>query len=372
MLAGGTPGNHVRFDTPDGSTWCLAIADARIDSGQAACAVRKDSGDDPDATDGALIWATVTRQESGVTIDGGAGIGRVTEVGLDQPVGAAAINSVPRQMIEQAVRRAALAAGAEGGWHVVISCPTGERIAAQTFNPRLGIVGGISILGTTGIVEPMSNAALVDTMARQIAMVAARGVRDLLVVIGNYGESFARDNLGLTSEDALMGGQGALTGSPGAKTGAGPGRYGVVKSSNFIGDALNQAVEHGFERILLVGHIGKLAKAGIGLLNTHSSVGDGRLETLAACALEAGATGAQARRVLDCVSTDAALAALTRDGLLDPAMAALTRRIQATFERHVPPGVDVEWVCFRRANGTLTPVACSGRATALVDRWRHS
>jgi cobalt-precorrin-5B (C1)-methyltransferase len=356
MLLTGRTVDEVDIGTPGGLAWRLDVLDARLADGEASCAVRKFAGDDPDATDGALVYAAVRRGPAGIAIDGGEGVGRVTKAGLDQPVGAAAINSTPRRMIAEAVREAGAAAGDEGGWQVVVSCPAGRGLAAKTFNPRLGVVGGISILGTTGLVEPMSHAALVETMARQIAVLAAAGLKDLLVVVGNYGESFARDRLGLAA---------------GADGTAPTGPYGLVKSSNFIGDALDQAVEAGVERLLLVGHIGKLVKFGIGLTNTHSSVGDGRLETLVACALEAGAEAGLLRRLLDAASTDAALDRLAEAGLLAGAMAVLAGRIQATLDRHVPAGTVIEWLCFRRTAGVFSEVARSAGATALIERWRQ-
>ena len=355
MLIDQTPITEIRHTTPDGTAWLLPIYEVSLHPDHVTCAVRKDAGDDPDATDGALIFATVSRQTAGITIDGGEGIGRVTKAGLDQPVGNAAINSVPRKMIENAVREVAEETDTPGGWQAIISCPTGEQIAKKTFNPRLGVIGGISILGTSGIVEPMSNAALVETMAREISILANQGVQDLLIVIGNYGESFVRDSLGLIKDEENI----LESRSPG-----------VVKSSNFIGDAISQAVENGFNQVLVVGHIGKMVKAGIGMLNTHSSVGDGRLETLVSCALEAGADLPVLHEVLDCASTDAAMVVLDRARLKTPTMDVLSRRIQRTFERHVPETIQVEWVCFMREDGLFTEVARSDGATSLIERWR--
>lgn len=355
MLITQTPLTEIRHSTPDGTTWLFELHKVVLEKDRVTCAVKKDAGDDPDATDGALIFATVTRQSSGITIDGGFGIGRVTKAGLDQPIGNAAINSVPRRMIDQAVREAAEETDEAGGWQVIISCPTGEQIARKTFNPRLGVIGGISILGTSGIVEPMSNAALVETMAREISILANQGVRNLLIVIGNYGESFVRDSFGLISDE---------------KSAVETQLHGVVKSSNFVGDAISQAVENGFERVLVVGHIGKLVKAGIGMLNTHSSVGDGRMETLVSCALEAGAELAVLSEVLVCASTDAALVVLDQVGLKNPTMDVLARRIQRTLDRHVPETIQVEWVCFMREDGIFTEVARSDGASTLIERWR--
>jgi cobalt-precorrin-5B (C1)-methyltransferase len=351
MLLSGRPVEAVDLTTPDGTTWRLAVLDPSISATEATCAIRKDSGDDPDATDGALIYAAVARAEAGIEIEGGGGIGRITRPGLDQPVGAPAINSAPRRMIAQAVREALAQAGpgAErpAGFRVVISCPQGERIAAKTFNPRLGVVGGISILGTTGIVEPMSAAALSETLAREIAVLAAEGGRELLVLIGNYGQAFASQSLGLPA-------------------GSGPA---AVKASNLIGEAIDQAGARGFRRLLLVGHVGKLAKVGIGILNTHSSLGDGRMEALAACAIAAGAGLSTVRKVLACASTDEAAAVLAADGRLEATASALGSRIQATLDHRAVAGLDVEWVCFMRQDGGFVELVRSPGAGGLIERW---
>ena len=367
MLLTGRPVPSVTVETPSGIRLTLDVQDPAAESSFASCAVRKQAGDDPDSTDGALIYATVERwKPEEIFIDGGEGIGRVTKPGLDQPVGAAAINSVPRRMIQEAVREAQREAGDadRSGWRIIVSCPIGEQIARKTFNPKLGIEGGISILGTTGIVEPMSNAALVETMAREISILAAAGTRDLLVVIGNFGERYARENLGLIADPPSHGDGSSVTPCQPP--------YGVVKSSNFIGDAIAQAAEHGFEQVLIVGHLGKLVKVGIGMLNTHSSQGDGRIETLIACALRAGASAQTLRRLQNCVSTDAAVVVLLEAGLLRETMSQLSERIQATFDRCAPAGMEVEWICFTRLGGDFAPVAESPDSLDLVRRWCHS
>ncbi len=375
-LVTGRTADTVAIETPNGTALTLDVLDLTVDGDRASCAVRKDGGDDPDATDGALIYASVERSSTpDVTIDGGDGIGRVTKPGLDQPVGATAINSVPRRMIAQAVRDAA-GHDVHQGWRVTVSCPTGGDIARKTFNPKLGIVGGISILGTTGIVEPMSDAALAATTAREISIIAATGLKELLVVIGNYGETFARTSLGLRT-DGLTGagtaparaiGRPACDGDPSAPN---PLPYGVVKSSNFIGDAIAQAAEAGFEKVLVVGHLGKMVKVGIGVLNTHSNRGDGRIETLIACALQAGADLETLRDLLGCVSTDAAVSVLIAAGLLPATMSCLTRRVQATFERHIPAGLSLDWMCFTRLGDEFAPIAQSPHASQLVERWHR-
>ena len=345
MLLTGQRVDSVALDTPKGIRLTLDILEQEIGRTWASCAVRKDSGDDPDVTAGLLIFARAEKTASGVTIDGGEGVGRVTKLGLDQPVGAAAINSTPRRMIAENVAQVCREAGYDGGIAVTVSIPGGKELASRTFNPRMGIEGGISVLGTSGIVEPMSNQALVDTIALELRQLAARGSRRLLLVPGNYGRDFAADKLDLRVDEC-------------------------VSCSNFIGDAINAAVECGFTEILLVGHVGKLVKLGIGQTNTHSSAGDGRMETLTACALLCGADLDTLRRVLECVTTDAALEILCRAGLREPVCAELGKRIQATLERRVPPGVEMGYVLFTNRADLGGLLHQSENAERLMENWR--
>lgn len=345
MLLTGTPIDRVFIHTPKSIVLTLDILDLRLADGWASCAVRKDAGDDPDVTDGACVYARVEKSPWGITIDGGIGVGRVTKPGLDQPVGAAAINSVPRTMITRELLETAKGYGYEGGFSVVISIPGGEEMAKRTFNPRLGIEGGISVIGTTGIVEPMSNQAMADTVRLALRQLKASGTRDVLLTPGNYGETFAKESLGLSME-------------------------GHVTCANFIGDAIDGAAEMGFSRILLVGHIGKLIKLGLGITNTHSSFGDGRMETLLACALTAGAQLPLLEGILRSVTTDAALKLIWEAGLLDGTMAQLGKRIDDCLSRRVPDGVTIGYLCFtnaRRPNGVLIK---SAHADELMDIWR--
>ena len=311
------------------------------------CAVKKDSGDDPDVTKGILIFAEVRKAPSGVLIDGGEGVGRVTRPGLDQNVGEAAINSTPRRMIEETVRGVFKKTGYAGGVSVTISVPQGRELAHRTFNPRLGIEGGISIVGTSGIVEPMSSAALVDTIRLELSVLRGSGAREVLLTPGNYGERFAAEELGLDLSRRVV-------------------------CSNFIGDAIDNAVLCGFEKILLVGHIGKLVKLGIGMLNTHSAYGDGRMETLAACALEGGAKPETLRALLPCVTTNAALVVLRDAKALDGTMSALARRIDECLTRRVPENVRIGFVCFTNEEGMSGALLQSENAGALMKSMKKS
>ena len=355
MLLGGRQVGKVDLMTPAGELLHLDIIEISMEDGSVSCAVRKDSGDDPDVTNGTLVFSTVSlcRAEdlkdpepgSSIGIDGGPGVGRVTKAGLDQPVGRAAINSTPRRMMVQALTEVAAKYGYSGGFKVVISIPEGERLAKKTFNPRLGIVGGISVIGTTGIVEPMSNQALVDTTKVEIRQLAAKGRTDIFLVPGNYGRDFARDVLGLDVSECIA-------------------------MSNFIGDAINSAVECGFKRILMVGHIGKMVKLGIGQTFTHSSGGDGRMETMTACALEAGAELETLKKVLSCATTDAALDVLKEAGKMDETLQILGKRIEATLLRKVPEGVQIEYICFTNREDLGGVLCASPGAWELAELWK--
>jgi len=328
----------VRIHTPKGIELTLPVEEAVRAGDAARCTVRKFSGDDPDVTDGALIAATVSVSAApGVHIDGGEGVGRVTKPGLKVPVGAAAINPGPRDMIEQAVGEALEETEAVAGIDAVISVPEGAALAAKTFNPRLGIVGGISILGTSGIVEPMSEEALVDSIRLEIRQRRALGEKRLILAPGNYGLDFLRDTMGVSEER-------------------------IVKISNYVGKALDAAAEAGFAEVLLAGHIGKLVKLSGGIMNTHSREGDGRAELMAACALRAGADGDTARAILDCVTTDGMLRILREKGLLDAAMESMARRIDLYVNARVKGLLTVGVLVFSDGYGPLC-------ATAAAQEW---
>jgi cobalt-precorrin-5B (C1)-methyltransferase len=273
---------ETTVETDQGVFLSVIVSETKTRNGAVACSVIKDAGDDPDSTNGVEIIATVTKTENGVRIDGGEGVGRVTKPGLKIPVGHAAINPVPLRMIRQEVTKICEQTGYPGGLDILISVPRGEEIAKKTMNERLGIVGGISILGTTGIVEPMSEKAIIETIKTEIDMRISGNEKHLLVAPGNYGRDFARSELGLDIDKA-------------------------VKCSNFIGEVLDYVHGLGLEKMTLVGHAGKLFKLAGGIMNTHSSVADCRMEIIAAhCAL-CGATAELIREIMDGVTVDAAL-----------------------------------------------------------------
>ena len=344
MLLTGRRKDTIDLLTPKGIRLHLTVEEIKITSSEVSCAIRKDSGDDPDATRGTLVFACVRKTDApGVLIDGGAGVGRVTKRGLDQPVGAAAINSVPRRMIEENVREVCALCGYDGGVSVVISVPEGEALAKKTFNPRLGIVGGISILGTTGIVEPMSEQALVDTIRVELRQRRELGAEYVLLTPGNYGADFIRDSIGIDPRTAVL-------------------------TSNFIGDALELSRELGFHGALLIGHIGKLVKLAGGMWNTHSKFGDCRMELLAAHAASLGLRPEKVSELLACVMCDDALRILKEEQLYDAVLARLAGRIEFHLQ-HKCGEMEVGAMVFSKEYGRLCQTGC---AQALLQKIREA
>lgn len=306
----------------------------------AFCGVRKDGGDDPDQTDGILVCARVRRLETpGIVIDGGEGVGRVTLPGLNQPVGAAAINDVPRQMIRRQLEEALARHGVLCGLEAIISVPGGEALARKTFNPRLGIQGGISILGTSGIVRPMSEEALIQSLYLEQDSLYARGVRDLLVTPGNYGEDFSREVLGLRLNKWAL-------------------------CSNYVGAAIDHAAGLGFHSFLLVGHLGKLVKVAGGAMNTHSKTADGRRETLAAHTAMAGGSRALVQKVFDSPTTDAAVAALREAELHEPVLASIAVALEENL-RHRAGEMEIGALFFSNQYGILGKTPGADRLLSL-------
>ena len=332
LLTGRAP-EKLSLLTPGGLRVELRPEGLTMDGESAVCAVRKDAGDDPDVTDGILITARVSRRERGIKLEAGEGSGRVTKPGLDQKVGEAAINSVPREMIRAALETVCDEAGFGGGLSVTLSVPGGAELAKKTFNPQLGIEGGISILGTSGIVEPMSERALLDTIALEIRQAAASGSDALVLTPGNYGMDFLREKLP------------ALKGIPAAKC------------SNFIGDAVDIAVTEGLRDVLLVGHVGKLVKLAGGIMNTHSKTADCRRELFVCHAALCGAGRETCRELMEQVSADGCLAVLEKACLREAVMESLLPEIQAHLDRRAGGALRIGAILFSNVYGLLGETA---------------
>lgn len=333
MLLFGKEKTQITIETPKGIPFAAQILETERRENEVCCAVEKDGGDDPDITTGALIFAKVSywedeNKEQRILIDGGKGVGRVTKPGLDQQVGNAAINHVPREMITREVLQVCRLADYKGSLRVEISVPEGERLAEHTFNPRLGIVGGISILGTSGIVEPMSSQAILDTIRVELRQRRAQGFDYVAVSPGNYGLDFMKKTYGYDLDRS-------------------------VKCSNYIGATIDMAVELGFRKMLLTGHIGKLIKVAGGIMNTHSKEGDCRMELLAAFAIMQGVPAEWARELLACVTTEEAVRILTESGKREAVMSYAMERICYYLNKRAMGKMQIDCIMYANEFGEL-------------------
>lgn len=350
MLLSGRIKTEITIETPKGIPYTARILEISRSEREVSCAVEKDGGDDPDITSGALIFAKAafdSAHEMSVTtnnrriiqenelprhaqviIDGGQGVGRVTKPGLDQPVGNAAINHVPREMIEREVLQVCQVMDYRGTLFVEISVPEGEKLAEKTFNPRLGIVGGISILGTSGIVEPMSTQAILDTIRVELRQQRALGREEVVISPGNYGLDFLKNTYHYDLDKS-------------------------VKCSNFIGLTIDMAVEEGFKRLLLAGHIGKLIKVAGGIMNTHSQEADCRMELLTAFAVKCGVNAKDAGKILECVTTEEAVRILQECGKCREVMDYAMERILFYLDKRAQGKLAIECIMYANEFGAL-------------------
>lgn len=349
MLLTGSVKDEIEIITPGGAVFRTEVKDIFREGNRVRCAVVKDGGDDPDVTTGLHVTAEVRAEERGdgaleIQIEGGPGVGRVTLPGLDQPVGNAAINRVPRQMIEKELSEVAELMDFRGRIRVILSVPGGEAAAERTFNPRLGIEGGISILGTTGIVEPMSTRAILDTIRVELNQRKALGDRIAAVSPGNYGLNFMKETYGYDLNRS-------------------------VKCSNYVGDTVDMVREMGFRGMLLTGHIGKLIKVSGGIMNTHSKEGDARMELLAAGVIRAGGSTDTLRGILNCRVTEEALGIIQGESpaLLRKSMESVMDRILYYLRKRAGEELPVECILYSNEFGLL---AASPGAMDMLEELR--
>ncbi len=311
MLLTGKTVDNVQVRLPSGETLLIDIKNPCFDVKGVSCCVTKDSGDDPDVTDGIEIYAKVTLDDTGkINIYGGQGVGRVTQKGLDCEVGKAAINSVPRKMITENVRRIC------------------NEYGYKTFNTQLGIVGGISILGTTGIVEPMSEKALVDSLKIEMKVIREKGYTKLLAFPGNYAEKFIDKTLGIRGANSL-------------------------KFSNYLGEVLDFSVELGFKEVLIVGHIGKMVKVAGGMLNTHSHNGDFRMEVIACYAALYGAGSAAINEILSSATTEHAISILERENIEKLVLKKISEKAEYYINKRVNNIVKTKLIIYSNDKGII-------------------
>lgn len=370
MLLNQQPLTSIQLMTPKGILLNLDVQKISLHADTVTCAIQKDAGDDSDVTHGMLVYATVSYKdcndfeeqydvplkkaasaddkiafpyEKFVTIYAGEGVGKVTKKGLHQQIGEPAINPVPLQMIRREVASVLEEEEYAHPVQVMIFVPGGEKTAQKTFNPRLGIEGGISILGTSGIVEPMSEPAIVETIRAEIRVLAATEAQTIILTPGNIGEAFVSEQLGLDFEKA-------------------------VKCSNFIGETIDMAYEFQLKGMLLVGHIGKLVKLGAGIMNTHSKWADGRMEVLVSCALMAGAPTPFLQKIQACITTDEAIELLMQEGILEQTMVELMKKIEYHLCKRGYEGLVIGAVVFSPKVGIL---GVTGQAEQLLQMYRQ-
>ncbi|HGM1295498.1 TPA: cobalt-precorrin-5B (C(1))-methyltransferase CbiD [Clostridioides difficile] len=307
--------NTINIDTPKGIPLLLKVDNINISDTFVECSIKKDGGDDIDATHTMDIYARaeiVAKNDKNkgyltlkdidslstnseckselykfIRVYGGTGIGVVTKKGLSVDVGKPAINPTPLKMINHEIRKLIgdnfeSILGNDKVLKITIFAPQGETVAKKTFNPRLGIVGGISIIGTTGIVEPMSDEGWKKSLSIELQMKKEQGLDKIILVPGNHGEQFIREKLNLDIN------------------------Y-VVRVSNFIGYMIKEAQRIGYKKILMAGHIGKFIKVSAGIFNTHSKVADARSEILVANLALMGARYEFLNKINQCVTTEEAV-----------------------------------------------------------------
>ena len=324
---------HVAVTLPSGKEVILELTNSKLTKTTAHCATIKDAGDDPDITHGASIEASASLQEQpGIKLKAGMGIGRVTKPGLAVEVGQPAINPVPLKMIKEALHEVV----PDGiGIEVEISIPEGEALAKKTFNPKLGITGGISILGTSGIVKPMSEEAIKNSLVLSLQQLSAQGARSAILSPGNYGKAFSKQQFNYDEDKTVL-------------------------TSNYIGFMLEQAVRLKFEKLVLIGHIGKLVKLAGGIFQTHSRTADARNEILAAHYFQFTKDVEGFQDIMDANTTEEVVSSMENTAFWNY----LADKIKTRAEQYIYQELRVEIVLFSQQKGLL---ASSENAIQLID-----
>ena len=306
LYAQGREWQTVTLLALDGTLLTIPVRDVHKTELGLQAEVIKESGDDPDITNGVSVFTTVRLRgdTAPMSFAAGEGIGTVTKPGLSVPVGEPSINPGPRKLMRRAAEDVI---GTSAGLAVTISIPAGRELAKKTLNPVLGIEGGISVIGTTGVLRPMSEEGFKNSLVPQIDVALAAGCHDLVFVPGKIGERLAL-SWGLPREA-------------------------IVETSNFIGFLLEAAADRQVSRVLLLGHIGKLVKVAAGIFYTHNRIADARLETIAAYSAAAGLGCQEVQRILASNTTEDALQVLRQSGRLPEVCEMLAVRAGQRAER---------------------------------------
>lgn len=324
----------MEVDTPIGKKLLLPV----VPMSDGVCGVVKDAGDDPDVTDGCTVVVQVKMEDfkGPVAFCAGEGVGTVKSEGLKVPVGEPAINPIPRQMIEQHLRKVI----GERAAQVTVSIPGGEKLAKQTFNGRVGVEGGLSVLGTKGIVRPMSEEAVKDSLVLELNVRIAGGVKDVAFVLGHTGEERVHE---LYGEHICC-----------------------VQISNYIGFMLDEAQSRGFDRILIAGFAGKLVKVAADIMNTHSHVADGRREVLCTYAALEGVRTSVIREIYESKTVQGAIDVMERENLLY-LWNIIADEIERKCRMRVLDSMDIGVVLFGKDNAILGE---SSSADGIIEHMR--
>ena len=339
--------DNINIDTPKGIPLTLKVKNIEINRNYAVCSIEKDGGDDIDATHTMDVFARaelVEKEEEKIIVTGGIGVGIVTKKGLSVEVGKHAINPVPMKMIRSEVQKVLNANNyifKDKSLKITIFAPKGVEIAKKTFNPRLGIVGGISILGTTGIVEPMSEDGWKKSLSIELEMKKAQGLDKIILVPGNHGEEFVREHLNIDMHNC-------------------------VRMSNFVGYMLNEARRIGFKKILMAGQIGKFIKISAGIFNTHSKVCDARNEIMIANLAIMGADLDLLNKINECVTAEGAVEIIDQSEYTE-IYNILCDKCKEKAEQYLHNEVEVEVYMFRMDKSLLGK---SKKADLLMEAFR--
>lgn len=333
----------IMFTVPAGKTIPIEIRDSVFSADSASCSVIKDGGDDIDATDGLSIVTQIRLTNKNIKIMGGPGVGTVTKNGLGIPIGEAAINKIPKQMIMNSVKDAFSKYSYTGGAEITISVPGGEKAAEKTFNSNLGIEGGISILGTTGIVEPMSEKAVIESIKAEINVVYNEFGKFIAMTPGNYGETYIRNKTDIPV-------------------------YKTVKISNFVGEAIDHSVAIGIKGILLIGHIGKFVKLAGGVMNTHSRYADCRFEIMTACAALCGADIKLLRDINSCITADEALEYIFNSEIRKDFLNMLSDKTNKMLNRRAGTEINIGAIVYSEKYGELYKTEKAGILSDIIRR----
>lgn len=341
---------NININTPKGIPLTLKVKNIELKDKYAVCSIEKDGGDDIDETHTMDIFAKaelIPKVDEEVIVTGGIGIGTVTKKGLSVGVGKSAINPVPMKMIKSEISKVLgqhnklLNLNKDKSLKITIFAPEGEEIAKKTFNPRLGIVGGISILGTTGIVEPMSEEGWKKSLSVELEMKKAQGMDKIILIPGNHGEEFIREYLKIDVNNC-------------------------VRMSNFVGYMLNEAKRLGFKKILMAGHIGKFIKISAGIFNTHSKVCDARNEIMIANLALMGAQIDFLKAINECVTAEGAVEIIDKSEYT-AIYNVLCNKCKERAEEYLNADIQIEVYMFRMDKSLLGK---SSNADLLMEEFR--